>query len=539
MLKSSSNNQTRTIIKKAVIDGNGGRHYLIGGVKADVWIDLSDFFDDEKAAFKKIAKTGIAAVTSSSRNLIRAAIEGHTDFEEGLVAAQPGWQTGFVYVHPNGEAQQPENSTVEPIVAFEPDSRWSRKGKFVTWKGGLSKTIGGNNEATGLLCYGFLPILLDCAPNSVLNPSIELIGPLLCGKSTFARMITSIYGGDPKNELGLGQSWDFTKHAYETIRRRANDALLFLDEGNIQDQNLKDNCDFLFRQSISGGRVRPDETEIKQRVRSALISTGNESLLSRAGASLNVTEAAASRLITLEFDGSIMRTVPAGFKDHEDAMEYLNDHITNNFGTASRKFVAKVIKHRSVDDAKFKKRINTLMKRFRKAVSDDKTISSRGMNVFALTYAAGYLAKEWRILPAECSDPMLAAQSLLQLATKNEAKQGPSASLGKITKMIRENSGAIRKVTRKTKPKPKEPDSQVFGYVFIGEGSSHEFFLDPVQVRRELGPSNNAILRELKAQGYLKGEGKSSANLKLSSKPPAYVGFKHRVFKFTLDYESS
>ncbi len=531
---SSKRNQSKTIIKKAVIDDGGGRHYLIGTDNDDVWIDMSDFFDDEKAAFKKIAKTGVPALTASSKNAVRAAIEAHEYFEKGVVATQPGWLSGSIYVHPNGEVQKPKNNKVKPIIAFDLDPRWSPKGKNSDWKKGLSRTIGQNNEATGLLCYGLVPILLDCAPQSVLNPSIELIGPMLCGKSTFARMMASIYGGDPNSELGLGQSWDITKHAYEAIRRRANDALLFLDEGNIQDKNLKEDCDFIFRQSISGARMRHGETEVKLRVRSALISTGNESLLSRAGASSNVAAAAASRLITLEFNGYIMRTVPIGFKDRGAAMVELNDHLTKNFGTASRRFVRNVIEHRCIDEEKFRKRITNLMKKFKDVVSEDRTISSRGMDVFALIYTAGCLAKEWRVLPSKCSEPMVAVQSLLQLAAKSEANLGPHASLDKITKMIRKNAKSILKVKKKSTPKLQQRDGKIFGYVTIERDSLFHFFLDPDQVRRELGPSHESIFTELKAQGYLKGERSNGRNKKFSSKAPEYIGFKHRILKFTL-----
>lgn len=238
MSKKSAPSTSSSIIPRAVVDGNGDRYFLIGTETNSVWVSLDDLIHNERGTMASIGGTGIPAITTKAKNNVKEAVERQTEFEPALVATRLGWVRHDIYVHANGEVQRPPGVDIEVIKTFQTDSGWSQNGTLQGWQEGLNRLIPGNQLAAGLLCYAFASLILSKAPPHVINPALQLVGPPESGKSTLATMVMSVFGGDPSSEIGIGRTWDMSPKAQEEVRRMSCDAVLFLDEENVQDEKV-------------------------------------------------------------------------------------------------------------------------------------------------------------------------------------------------------------------------------------------------------------------------------------------------------------
>ncbi|WP_168217591.1 DUF927 domain-containing protein [Paracoccus liaowanqingii] len=146
MNRKSAASVTPSIIRRAVEDDSGGRHFRVGTEAKSVWVSLHELVHDERRAMAKIGETGIPAITVKSKNIVKEALERQTEFDPALVATRPGWVRYNIYVHANGDVQRPPDDDVdiEVIVTFQPDPGWSPIGTLQEWRKGLDRLIPGN-----------------------------------------------------------------------------------------------------------------------------------------------------------------------------------------------------------------------------------------------------------------------------------------------------------------------------------------------------------------------------------------------------------
>ncbi|MBB4305029.1 hypothetical protein GGD81_004095 [Rhodobium orientis] len=501
-----------------------------------LWIPVAELASDEKAVFCRISECVAPILTVSNRNALKKKIEAISEFENALVATQPGWVMPNVYVHPNGDVQSPDSFDQEVIATFEKDNCWGERGSFRKWKEALESTVSDNVFAQFLLNFGFTGPLIAKSPPNLLNPAIELVGPREIGKSTIATMVTSIYGGNKASEIGLGRSANLTKQALKPLQRTSADALLFLDELNLVDGSVENNLHLVFEHASSDERARYGDTARKKPVRNSLIMTGNRALADRCGASSEVIEAARSRFISLRFDGPILTRIPAKFKTSREAAEFLKARVRRHHGTAIGEFIGSLLKECEESDAAIRRRIKELMGTFRDRVPAEQIVSQRIVDMFALTYAAGVLVQEWRIVPKSFLDPMASTLAVYKHALEFEGipPQGSyeSPSIQRIRQILHKNRKRIKSVATTDRPKPLPQIHRTFGYRIQRTDGSEHFFLEPSRLKTALGTHATSTLKTLRAEGVLIGE--AGAHKKLQSKAPLYVGFTGRVYKIVL-----
>ena len=528
MSKKSAANGDPSIICRAVENKNGDRYFLIGTETKSEWISMNEMFNDEKQAMATIGRTGIPAMTTKAKNAIKEAIEKQTKFDPALVATRPGWIRDDIYVHANGEVQPPSGVGVEVIVAFQPDLGWSKRGTLKEWKKGLNRLIPGNRLAAGLLCYAFASLILSKVPSRVINPALQLVGPPESGKSTLATMVMSIFGGDPSSEIGIGRTWDMSPKAQEELRRMSNDAVLFLDEENVQDEKVRGNHLPIFLHSSSGGRARPGESERKNPLRSALLSTANvsSSQLKGRGQS-SVDKAAATRLISLVFNGPLLDKAPPGFNSTRDVARALSQHSASYYGSASRAFVKEIINACVADKVAFGEQIAKHMRRFDKKAPRAEHGSERIRTTFALMYAAGRLAEQWKIMPSDCAS---ARKSVVALCRRAEAAGEPferNHALKMIREFVAKHDDELMQIVRSARGQRAVSPGRL-GCI-VRDDEAVTYYLRPKRFKSLLGNDAIQLLKQLQLAGLLQAESQRH-----TVKSPEVIGIKERVHKIVL-----
>lgn len=510
-------------IVNAVRDQDGNQHYCFESPIGKIWINLTEFRADENTAYNKLQKIGVTILTTAPKNEFKRLVEAVTEFSEALVATQPGFVSPTIYVHPNGDITHADDCNVTPIVSFTEDNRYRTSGSFKEWKMGLSACIEDNPVCGFLLCYGFLPFLLKLSPLKH-NPTVEIISPPEFGKSGACAVAASIFGGDPESDNGLGISWHMTKNAFSMFRLIASDGLFYVDESNMQGEDIKQDGLIAFMQASTGNKGRqPDGPVVAKPIWTALLSNGNELPEQRFNGPKNTIKAAESRRITIALDEPVFSV--------ED-WKKLRGHVDKHFGWASRRFVKRVVNACSDDEEQFKQRIINMMFEFSSQVGKDAASSQRVLDVCALAYTAGELAKEWKILPKKSMDPTEAVEQIYARITSEDKARKPRSAEQRIRTIIKEHKLRIRRCRKSGRPNKATDKSNLLAYTLKRGDGGRTLYFHAEKLREALGTDSRSVLRGLRDEGILIGENGKSP--KLTSHAPRYVGFSGRIFKLVM-----
>ncbi|WP_208721431.1 DUF927 domain-containing protein [Mesorhizobium sp. M1A.F.Ca.IN.022.06.1.1] len=514
-----------------VRDQDGRIHYRYGTDNIALWFSAEDLFDNPRKVFGALVKSGFGFHSRKPQEAMLAALDEYPTIREALVASSPGWVNDNIYVFGDGTLIREDGLDSEILITFEPDGRFTPVGELAAWKTGVEKIVGGERLATFLLSYAFVGPLLRFAPSYIVNPSVELVGEPECGKTTFAILATSVYAGDPTSDVGGGDSFNFSEMSFDDLRRPRRDSMLFLDEQNEMDASLKSSGKMAFKHSSSSGRRRPGK-EPDKGVRVALLTTANEASKDAMKAAADTVAAVGSRTCTIAFEGKIMKVCPEGFSDPLEAMNKLREFCNQQYGTAGRKFVtavAKQIKDNGADA--LREQIRLFVDEFRSWIPSSKA-PARVVNTFALTYAAGRLARKWGALPAFEQSVAKAVRTIFDLASSTTAAPEP--------KDIKWALKRTRSVIEKNADRTKDLSAGV-GLLMLGPPFAYRktvkkmvtYYVPTKNLQRALGPDCHLVLQRLRAAGKLKSEG--GKNPKLSIKAPTFVPLSgQRVYCITL-----
>lgn len=514
-------------VRRAVRANSGATLYEIGDADT-CWISSDEFRQESEAAKQRTQAAGVPMLSNANWRALRVEAE-QCEIEsdsEAVVAEGPGWVGKDIFVFADGSVYQSEDDETEVIAAFDPDAAFGKEGTLLGWRKGFDRIMPDTPLITALLSYGFVAPLLSIAPSNILNPQLELIGPAESGKTIIAKAVMSIYGGDPDSELGNGRSWDISPMAFEGMRNLCRDCTLFLDENSIQANNDDLIGQIAFAASSSGSRTRFGDTQRKAAIRFALLSTGNVPLSSRKLKSADVQRAVKTRMISLQFDGPLITEVPEGFDTAREAMEELNAHCDRHYGTAIRTFVRKVTNSRRDDEAGFKDEVAGLMQRFKDRAPSVEHGSSRILDTFALIYAAGRLAKKWKILPERSADTMKSVRLLYRRATRALMPVDQVQAIEVVTAVIKVSKADIYSAKR-TEPKSAKPVRLgSLGTCIKFDDGSRRYYLLPDELNDRLGPDSQKHLRALRDAGILVNEGG-----RLTKKAPRIIVDNARVYE--------
>lgn len=518
-----------TYVQRAVRANSGAILYEIGATDT-CWISSDEFRQESEAAKQRAQAAGVPMLSNANWRALRVEAE-QCEIEadtEGVLAEGSGWAVPAkdIFVLGDGSVEQCKDDETEVIAAFDPDAGFGKRGTLQEWRRGFDRIVPDTPLITALLSYGFVAPLLAVAPSNLLNPQLELVGPAESGKTIIAKAVMSIYGGDPGSELGIGRSWDMTPMAFEGMRNLCRDGTLLLDENSVLANNDDLIAQIAFAASSSGSRSRYGDPQRKAAVRFALLSTGNVPLSSRKFTSPDVQRAVKTRMISLQFDDPLITKVPEGFDSARKAMEALNAHCDEYYGTAIRAFVQKVADARHDDDPGFKDEVAELMQRFKDKAPAVDHESSRILNTFSLIYAAGRLAKKWKILPEKSADVMKSVRMLYQRAARALMPVDQVQAIEVVTAVIKESKADIYSAKR-TEPKSAKPVRLgSLGTCIKFDDGSRRYYLLPDELNDRLGPDSQKHLRALREAGILVNEGG-----RLTKKAPRIIVDNARVYE--------
>lgn len=512
-------------VHRALRSESGIVYYEVGPDET-CWVTSDEFRQNSEDAKSRVQSVGISMLHARDWNALRAeASDTPVDVEASvIIATRPGWARPDIYVFPDGKVIRGKGIDAEVFVGFPTNDIYRPKGSLASWKAGFDQLIPGSKLITGLLAYGFAPLLLDVAPSYILNPQLELVGPPECGKTIVAKAIMSIYGGNPRSELGIGRSWDMTEAALESVRSVHTDGMLFLDENStIKDPEVV--ARLVFGASSSSSRARYGDTHAPEPVHLALLSTGNIALSQRGIAAPDKRRALLTRLISLQFRGPLIVQTPSGFDGTREVVEALNDHCDKNYGMAARRFVHKVVARRQADEVAFRAEVLALIKRFKDKMPERPHDSDRILDTCALTYAAGKLAKQWDILPSESADVYASVRLLYRKASASLVPPAEAEARRKLRAVIRANKGEIIDIDVGDYIDGRLAPLGPLGARVVGEGDVVYYF--KVDALKEVLGDNAAVtLKALKSAGDLISE-----KGRLSKKAPRPFDGKIRVYE--------
>lgn len=101
-------------------------------------------------------------------------------------------------------------------------------------------------------------------------------------------------------------------------------------------------------------------------------------------------------------DFGVFDKLPAGFATSGELIERLNNASVSSYGTPIRAFLERLVREWFWKPAKLLQLINRYINQFVAATGADRNNGSalRVARAFGLIYAAGQLAKDWEVLPA-------------------------------------------------------------------------------------------------------------------------------------------
>jgi hypothetical protein len=225
-------------------------------------------------------------------------------------------------------------------------------------------------------------------------------------------------------------------------------------------------------------------------------------------------------------------SVPGGVGSSRKAIETLRSAIDAQYGSAGRCFIRRLIKVIADDELAFRQRFAEDIDKAHKLL-DRHGIdvgSKRNQQVLALCCAAGWLARELRIVPAGWMPPLRVIRALTQ------SFEGPQQSdpLVRIRAYRQSHQADIVKVSKLKAPL--SPDEFVKAAGFLRRKDGETELLVPAPRFQRAFPDHQALMRQLRASGRARTEG--GARTKLTIKAPKAVCRSGRVYCISVHEKS-
>jgi hypothetical protein len=515
-------------ILDAVVSQRGDRRIKFGTEDSSIWFAVSALQMDERTVFARLANAGFNYLTSSKKSAFKKDIEDHENYRPGLVASTPG-PIGDHFVFGDGTVESRPGGA-EVIVAFDGEEKFSPVGTLAAWHKAVGRVVSEQPLPLFVLCLAFLPAILRFIPG--MNPLFELVGEPESGKTTAGLLAASVWAGNSSSEVGGGMTWDLTVNAFDVVKVAHAGALLFLDEGNLAGANERERGDvvrkLIFKASSKGGRKRLTDKVAPPNVDFALLSTSNQPLRNVIHAKAAELDAMRTRMSTVVIGHNlgVLTHIPEGFRSTREAIEHLRDAAKDNHGVAARAFVERLVR---ADRKKLQAKIDREMARFaRKLPSVDGDGNARTTRMFSAIYAAGVLARRWRVLPAEWGDLVAALLSVWHALDTPARTVKKFPAVERFKSHFEEVEGGMIPARKLGGPLSQALFDEIPGVVAKAEGGRTEAIISTVRFKKDF-PDHVSVMKELREQGAAKTE-----RGKLSIKTPRYICASGRAYVITL-----
>lgn len=382
-------------------------HVLKGDRSA--WAPHTGFAVDERGTKALLAQQGLVLPGTSWKAVLEE-VSALTEFPPRLLLERPGW-TEHSFALPDGTVFSPDCAP-KPTVTFEPDmSKCHSAGSLRGWLKNVAEPLEGQPLPMFLLMLAFAAPLLTLTGRSE-NFGFEIVGRKGCGKSTVQRLMASVLGGVANDEEGkYWIAFDSTLDGLEMEMEQHHGLPMIIDEANLfyaheQGRSRGTKLKAVAFRLAQGHDKRRFLSRKPRSHRFVYVTSSNESLANMmSGEASGVSGAATDRLMTLNIGEQrqygVFDTVPERYCGAEAYAKSLDQAARENHGYAIRAFLTQLVTDRAEDEKALRHLISEDMERFRERarVGHDDGSVGRVADAFALAYAAGQMAKRYRVLP--------------------------------------------------------------------------------------------------------------------------------------------
>ena len=527
-------------ILDAVADQLGGHWIRYGTTSQLLWFSLRDLQVSEKDVFSRLSGPSMTFLTSARKNAFKKEVEGHSNYRPALVAAHPGW-LGSHYIFGDGTSIAPLGDTREVIIAFERSSKFRPQGTLRQWQKAVGPIVANQPLPLFVLAFAFIGPLLRFAPSHIVNPQVELVGRRECGKSTLVALAASIWAGDPDCDVGGGETWDMTINAPDPQKPVHADNLLVLDEGNLAGTTGTNQKETIRREvfkiaATGGGRRYTDAADVPN-VRLAMLSTSNVALGELVQAGNAVSGALQSRMITLQISDTrahgVLAALPEGYSDSREAIEHLRCEIDKFYGTAGRTFMKRLIAEVALDEGALRRKLERRINRFLSEAKNEGVPwgSARALKAFAITFAAGSLARNWGILPKNWGHLRKAILQVCSNPNRRQEARSPGLAFDQVLTYYREHRKRIVRAADLKTPCDTKTFKSTAGFLRLANGRK-ELLIPSTPFQRSF-PDHARLMKALKEMGLTRTEG--GERPKLTIETPKSICATGRVYCILLN----
>ncbi|MXO66670.1 DUF927 domain-containing protein [Altericroceibacterium endophyticum] len=337
----------------------------------------------------------------------RAEVQGLTEFKPAPLLEEPGW-AGNCFAFPCGTVISSTKPKARAL--FRPMIRRASLGTVEEWRDSIAEPLAGQMLPAFLLMAAFAAPLLKLTTRTD-NFGFEIVGAKGTGKTTVLKLMATTAGAGIDNGQGAyWQSLNSTHAGLETQMQRHQDMPMLLDEAGLfmPDQSLSNRARSMVQLAIQlgEGRIRTRFEQLSSRqYRFIFVLSSNEpAAQTMRGGSADREAAAMDRLLTLPVPDNgygIFDSLPERFSSGSEFSQSLEAAMTRYYGTALRRFIRILVKRRAEDEKKLREDIAESLEKFRAKAEVDLNNGSavRVCDAFGLVYAAGRLARRYKVLP--------------------------------------------------------------------------------------------------------------------------------------------
>jgi hypothetical protein len=390
-----------------------------------------------------------------------------------------------------------------------------------------------------VLCTSFAGPLLALT-NRAMNQGFEIAGPKGVGKSTLQRLAAAACG--PANDPQGRNYWitaNATVNGLEHALAEHESLTMIIEETNLFAAGKDDRAraaafnELVFRLADGTAKRRHGDTGKQQRYRFVFLTSTNEPLPTLLmGSRIDVSEAAADRLITIAIDGDrpfkIFDTLPAKWSSSSAMASDLNAAIAKHHGHGIRKFLQTLVRTRASRPQWAEAELKGALERFRNAVAVNRNDGSavRVADAFGLVAAAGEIAVRCGAVSPKLK-PFEAALACYDLW---RAAEPDNARVMERLLRLRDHPNAIHVDCKRLQKISDEEIDAAPAVVRTGRSGRIELLLTEKQLDRTF-PNNAQLFADAGVRNLLVAE----ANRRQTKRRIRKGGDKERFYCFRID----
>lgn len=479
------------------------------------YFPLADINTSPVVVFRWLGECGIAA-TSDTRKAVARALSSLPDPVDGWVAETPGWY-GKLFALPSGTIGRDGHHIINLMTGVSAD-KWQRRGTLRQWRSKVARPLAASPVAAFSLCAALTgPVLQLANTNSIV---FMIVGPNSMGKSTLLEVCGSVWGGG--GDKSFTDTFLKSPEEFEVAALQHRDTLLTLDETKLLGTSELDAAQkfskILFRYSSEKPKDIFRHETSRQSIRGVRLFTSNESaaqLLRRANLPYEGQEAVRVLEIKVNpddfpvfsFDGSDTAQSAA-------RVDRFKRRSRKYAGEASQRFLRRLVKDRSADEIRLRKRIRKYIQEGLALFSLPAHADSmyfRMAHQVAIVYAAGRLAYRYKVLPFNRKTLRQTFKFIWKKIQRQVAKNIGHDPIREFVKNLNESLERLVDLDKGMPTLTRSEAKKSRGFKKTRQDGRLAIYL-PSQAFARLAPAQQLVLRWLEERGFLQRDGSSKTS---------------------------